>query len=61
MDVKIPDTIVIPYNGEIINLNKWSIRLPVDICGVKNGVITENGDGSEDFKNIGEAKKVFLL
>ncbi len=33
--------------------------LPVQVCGVRNGQITEDGYGVECFANIGEARAIY--
>jgi PIN domain len=57
---KIPDKIYIPFGqGEIVDPVVWASTMPVIVCGVKNGKITENGLGSMEFPNIQKAKETF--
>jgi hypothetical protein len=55
-----PDAIEIDYvEGELANLQEWALSMPILVCGVSNGKLTENGGGTQRFKTIVEAKKIF--
>ena len=50
----------IPFDeDDFIDINEWTRNLHVIVCGVKNGKITENGDGSVEFDNFAAAQEIF--
>ena len=55
-----PDSIAMsPDEGELLNLDEWALTLPVIVCGVKDGKITDDGSGTMEFDNFYEAVKTF--
>jgi hypothetical protein len=55
-----PDPIFLNYDdGKDFVPNEWILNLPVLVCGVSQGKITENGSGCENFPNIKMAKEVY--
>jgi hypothetical protein len=45
--------------AERISAADWIASLPVLVCGVKNGELTDTGNGFERFDNLSAAKCVF--
>ncbi|QWT87126.1 DUF4935 domain-containing protein [Chryseobacterium sp. PCH239] len=46
-------------DGKFIDIKEWCKNLPVIVCGVKDGIITEDGLGVMNFKDLDEAQKIF--
>ncbi len=38
---------------------KWDPRVRVIVCGVRDGAITEDGSGEQEFENFEAAREVF--
>lgn len=56
-DLDGPDTIeLFREDLDYIDFQKWLEQRPVVVCGVANGVITEDGMGAEHFLSFNEAK-----
>ena len=45
--------------AERISASDWIANLPVLVCGVENGKLTDTGRGCEHFENLSVAKRVF--
>ncbi|RFZ81468.1 hypothetical protein DYU05_19510 [Mucilaginibacter terrenus] len=55
-----PATIEVAFeDGQALSLDDWALTLPVIVCGVSSGKLTENGTGSQHFHSFDEAVKVF--
>ena len=53
------DLIISLESGRNIDLTEWAMTLPVILCGVEDGEITEKGSGIMEFKNLEEARNLF--
>jgi hypothetical protein len=55
-----PEPIYINFeDGKEFQIEEWAKTLPVVVCGVADGKITDNGHGVERFDNISLAKEIY--
>lgn len=60
ISLEAPDPIYLNFeDGCELIPEDWVLKLPVLICGVSAGKITDNGHGSESYENIGKAWEVY--
>lgn len=60
--VGLPNDFEIYYDdedAEVVTIEEWNNQVPVLVCGVEDGKISDSGNGSMHFDNIKEARKVF--
>lgn len=55
-----PVYLIVPYDWDnILNFKEWTKNFEVILQGVKDGEVTESGEGVQHFDSYEEAKKVF--
>lgn len=60
LSLEAANTIYVDFeDGDPFTLTDWVLTLPVLVCGVSNGKITENGSGYERFENISKARGIY--
>lgn len=60
--VGLPSDFDIDYDdedAEVITIEKWNTQIPVLVCGVEDGKVTDTGIGSMQFENIKAAQMIF--
>ena len=60
-DIKITEDCGCDTNKNTINeeWKGWNEKMPVQLVGIKNGKITNDGSGVQVFKNLADVKKLF--